>query len=58
MSGYYPNGCSASDYEAWAGTECDGEPTCDNCGAELDDNGDCTDCDFDEEEEEESEEEL
>lgn len=50
MSGYYPNGCSAGDYEAFAGTDCDGEPTCDNCGTDLDDNGDCPDCDLDDDE--------
>jgi hypothetical protein len=40
----YPSGCDASDYEAWAGTDCvDESPYCDDCGAELD-NGFCQDC--------------
>jgi hypothetical protein len=46
---YYAPGSSASDYEAWAGTDFDGEPT---CGEDLDDNGDCPECDFGDDEQE------
>lgn len=40
---YYPQGCDASDYEVWAGTDCDDDliDTCEVCGEELDENGKC-----------------